>query len=246
MAGELDGDAQGDLIELQNAILTTESLEQFLHEMALLAARLVTGGLSCGMTLGPSGRARTVACSDSLAARADEVQYRIDDGPCLHAMRDGHMVRIDDTADMARWPKFEKEAASLGIRSCLAFPLMAGGEPAGALNLYARDAAAFGAAETRRAESFAENASGALALASRLASYAALNAQLRSSLASRTVIDQAIGVVMARTHCTQARAFEILRTASQNTNVKLRDLAAEIVTSVSGQEPRPASPFEEG
>ena len=50
------------------------------------------------MTMQPNGRPVTVACSDPVAARVDEVQYELDDGPCLHAMRDGHMVRIEDTA----------------------------------------------------------------------------------------------------------------------------------------------------
>ena len=234
-----------ELKELHGALLSTESVEQFLHEMAVLAARLVSGGLSCGMSMHPNGRPRTVACSDVVAARVDEVQYELDDGPCLHAMRDGHMVRIEDTADKARWPEFEAQAASHGIRSCLALPLSAEGKPVGALNLYARDASAFGAAEEQRAENFAGNASGALLLAMRLASYTALIEQLRSSLTSRTVIDQALGIIMAREHCTQARAFAILRSASQNSNVKLRDIAGAVVTSVTGEPPQPAPPFEE-
>jgi GAF domain-containing protein len=236
----------GDLKELQGALLSTQSVEQFLHEMAVLAARLVSGGLSCGMTMQSNGRPVTVACSDPVAAQVDEVQYQLDDGPCLHAMRDGHMVRIEDTAEKAGWPEFETQAASYGIRSCLALPLSADGKPVGALNLYARTASAFGAAETRRAENFAENASGALTLAIRLASHAALIEQLRSSLTSRTVIDHALGIIMAREHCTQARAFAILRTASQNSNVKLRDIASAVVTSVTGEPPQPAAPFEEG
>jgi GAF domain-containing protein len=181
-----------------------------------------------------------VACSDPVAARVDEVQYDLDDGPCLHAMRDGQTVRIQDTVKKARWPEFEARAASHGIRSCLALPLNADGRPAGALNLYARrTSAAFGPAETRRAENFAENASGALALAMRMASHAALIEQLRSSLTSRSVIDQALGIVMAIEHCTQARAFAILRSASQNSNVKLRHIATAIVTSVTGESPQP-------
>jgi GAF domain-containing protein len=236
----------GDLKELQGALLSTQSVEQFLHEMAVLAARLVSGGLSCGMTMQSNGRPMTVACSDPVAAQVDEVQYQLDDGPCLHAMRDGHMVRIEDTAEKAGWPEFEAQAASYGIRSCLALPLSADGKPVGALNLYARAASAFGAAEARRAENFAENASGALTLAIRLASHAALIEQLRSSLTSRTVIDHALGIIMAREHCTQARAFAILRTASQNSNVKLRDIASAVVTSVTGEPPQPAAPFEEG
>jgi len=235
-----------NLKELHGALLSTESVEQFLHEMAVMAARLVGGGLSCGMTMQPSGRPVTVACSDQVAARVDEVQYELDDGPCLHAMRDGSVVRIEDTAEKARWPEFEAEAASHGIRSCLALPLNADGKPVGALNLYSRQASAFGTAEARRAENFAENASGALSLAMRLASHAALIEQLRSSLTSRTVIDQALGIIMAREQCNQARAFAILRSASQNSNVKLRDIASAVVTSVTGEPPPAAPPFEEG
>jgi len=78
----------------------------------------------------------------------------------------------------------------------------------------------------------------------RLASYSELTEQLRSSLTSRAVIYQALGVIMAQERCTQAKAFEIMRTASQNSNLKLRDIAAAIVTSVSGVPPQPHA-FEE-
>jgi GAF domain-containing protein len=244
MAAEPMRDLTAEFKELQNALLNTDSVEQFLHEMAVLAARLVEGGLSCGMTMRSNGRPVTVACTDPVAAKVDEAQYELDDGPCLHAMRNGRLVRIEDTADKMRWPDFEAQAESRGIRSCLALPLSAGGQPVGALNLYARAASAFGPAEARNAENFAEGASGALTLAVRLASQAALIEQLRSSLVSRAVIDQALGMVMARQRCTQARAFAILRSASQNSNVKLRDIASAIITSISGEPPQPPPPFE--
>jgi GAF domain-containing protein len=137
MVNDPDDDANGDLKELQDALLNTESVEQFLHEMSRLAAGLVRGGLSCGMTVQSDGRPMTVACSDPVAARVDELQYQLDDGPCLHAMRDGHTVRIEDTAGMkdpgfkVRWPEFEAQAASHGIRSCLALPLTAEGRSIG-------------------------------------------------------------------------------------------------------------------
>ena len=245
MVGAADEEIHGDFKDLQDALLNTESVEQFLRELAVLAARLVGSGLSCGMTMQSSGQPETVACSDPVAAQVDQVQYQLDNGPCLHAMRAGHLVRIEDTWDKALWPEFERRAASHGIRSCLALPLYANGRSVGALNLYAREAAAFGTAQAQRAEDFAENASGALTLAMRLASRAALIAQLRSTLASRTVIDQALGVIMAREQCTQSRAFAILRSASQNSNVKLRDIAAAIVTSVSGEPPQPPPAFQD-
>jgi GAF domain-containing protein len=125
-------------------------------------------------------------------------------------------------------------------------PLVSDGEPVGALVLYARRPGAFGPEETRRAERFARHASGALALSLRMASCADQNDQLRLSIVSRAVIDQALGVIMATERCPQDKAFALLRSVSQNTNVKIRDLAATIVTRVSGEPPRPTAPFEDG
>jgi GAF domain-containing protein len=243
MSNEMHADAIG----LQNALLNTTNVDQFLHELAVLATRLVADGLGCAMTLRQRGRLPvTAACTDPLAAQADEVQFQTGDGPSLHALRRGERVHVRDMTRHDRWPRFCRQAVSLGVRSCLVVPLMRDGEPLGALALYARRPFAFGPDETRRADGFARHASGALTLALRMASCEDLNNQLRSSIASRTVIDQALGVIMATEHCPQEKAFALLRTVSQNTNVKLRDLAATIVTSASGEPPRPASRFEEG
>jgi GAF domain-containing protein len=242
----MSSEVQEDLLGLQNALLKTDSVEQFLHELAILSAQTVDGARSCSMALRPHGRPLTAAaCSDSLAAAADEVQYETGDGPCLHAVRHARPVRIDDTAASDRWPRFCRRAAELGIHSCYALPLIVDGQPVGALVLYARRPAAFGPGETKRADRFAGDASGALTLALRMATGADLNDQLRSSISSRTVIDQALGVIMATEHCPQDRALALLKSVSQNNNVRLRDLAASIVMSATGQPPQAPSPFEE-
>jgi transcriptional regulator with GAF, ATPase, and Fis domain len=240
-------DTQTDLIGLQNALLKTDSVEQFLHELAVLSTKMVSDGLSCGMSLRQRGRPSiTAACSDPLASAANELQNQTGDGPCLYALRHARPVRVDDMAAHDKWQRFCHQAAALGIHSCYALPLLADDEPVGALVLYSRKPSAFGPEETRRAAAFAKQASGALTLSLRMASCADLNDQLKSSIASRAVIDQAVGVIMATEHCPQDRAFALLRGVSQNTNVKLRDLAVDIVTSASGEPPRPASPFEDG
>jgi GAF domain-containing protein len=245
----VSNEVQTDLAELQNALLKTDSVEQFLHELAVLAARTVGAGegMSCGMALRRRGRpASATACSDPLASEADRVQYQSGDGPALHALRHARPVNIRDTAATRLWPRFCGQAAATGIRSCYAVPLINDRAPVGALVLYARRPGAFGPQETARAEKFARHASGALALALRMASCADQNDQLRSSIMSRAVIDQALGVIMATERCPQDKAFALLRSVSQNTNVKIRDLAATIVTRVSGEPPRPAAPFEDG
>jgi GAF domain-containing protein len=231
------------ITELQNVLLGTESIEKFVHELAVQAASLVSGSLSCGITMSRGGQTSTVACSDDLATEVNDIQYRLLEGPCLTALDDGCLARIDDMTAEDRWPRFAAEAARTGIKSCLSLPLITREETVGALNLYSQDSHAFGADETRRAERFAENAAGALALGLRLASYSALTDQLRASLASRAVIDQAVGVIMAQQRCPQDQAFGVLRTASQNRNVKLREIAREVVAGVAGEHPQPP-PFD--
>jgi GAF domain-containing protein len=237
-------DMQPDLAGLQNALLNTDNVEQFLHELVALPAKMVADELSCGMSLRQRGRPPITACSDPLASAADDVQYQTGDGPALYAMRHARPVLVDDMASHDRWLRFCRQAADLGIRSCYALPLTAGDETAGTLIMYSRQPSAFGPDETRRAATFARHAAGALTLALRMASCADLNDQLKSSIVSRAVIDQAVGVIMATEHCPQDRAFAMLRSVSQNTNVKLRDLAVDIVTSAGGEPPRPTSPFE--
>jgi hypothetical protein len=129
---------------------------------------------------------------------------------------------------------FGRRAASHGIRSALSVPLKADGT-AGALNLYAAVPAAFGATEVHTAEIFARHAAGALTVAHQ----ANLVGHMHAALTSRAIIDQAIGVIMAQNRCTPDVASTMLRTASQNRNVKMRQLAAEIIAGVSRKPPEP-------
>jgi GAF domain-containing protein len=231
---------------LQDALLRTGTVEEFLKEVATLAAPLVDDGVLCATALPGQGRRVTAtACTDQVAAELDELQSAQGDGPGLRAARRGEVVRIDDVSQHDRWRRFASRALAAGIRSSLSVPLMADGRPAGFLSLYGRRPHAFGPEVTRQARWFAAQASGALALAMRMASCNDLNDQLRSSMASRAIIEQALGVIMVTAHCPHDQALAKLKRDSQNTNVKIRDLAARIVTEATGQAPQPPRPFEE-
>ncbi|HEY7429368.1 MAG TPA: GAF and ANTAR domain-containing protein [Streptosporangiaceae bacterium] len=232
-------DLIASIAELQRLLVATEGVEDFLQGLASLAAGLLSEGLSCGVAVEADGKPVTAACSDEVASQIDEVQYLLGEGPCLTALRDQKVVSVEDTAETADWPGFAPQAAAYGIRSCLSVPLRSKQRVMGALNLYSPVPGAFREPEVQRAEEFAGHASAALAVATRLAAYTSLVEQLRASLVSRAVIDQALGVIMGQKRCTQAEAFDVLRTASQQRNIKLRELAREIVTEVSGQPPQP-------
>ncbi len=238
-------DITGGIAELQRLVLATHGIGEFLRGLAGLASGLLPGGLSCGVALESDGKPMTASCSDDVASQVDEVQFLLGEGPCPDALRQQQAVCVADTATATAWPGFAPLAASYGVRSCLCLPLVSDRSTIGALSLYATRPHVFGAAEIRVAAEFAGHAASALAVASRLAAYTALTDQLRASLASRAIIDQALGVIMARERCSQAEAFTILRNASQRRNVKLREVARWIVTEVSGEVPQPP-PFREG
>lgn len=61
-------------------------------------------------------------------------------------------------------------------------------------------------------------------------------AQLRQALASRTVIDQAQGMVMALAGCSADEAWHVLVEVSQRTNTKLREVATALVGTSHGAE----------
>lgn len=238
MAGE-PSDFRTSITELQAVLLATDSIDGFLQEVATLAARELGQGLSCGITLQLNGRPLTVASSDTNAAQIDEPQYGLDHGPCLTALRTGTQVRIDDLAADPRWRDYAVRALAHGVRSSLSTPLTTPDGPVGALNLYSNRPRFFGPAQTQLAERFAQDATIAVGIAARLAGQSVLTGQLRASLASRAVIDQAIGVIMAQQRCTATDAFAILRAASQHRNIKLRQVAEQIITGITGRPPQP-------
>ncbi|HEU0089294.1 MAG TPA: GAF and ANTAR domain-containing protein [Pseudonocardiaceae bacterium] len=220
--------------ELQQLLLDTEDITEFLNEVVRYTANTLAPGLSCGMTVDRDGTPLTVASSDALARALDEVQYGHDCGPCLTAMRSGTSVIITDLATDDRWGDYRLDALAHGMASALSLPLDAGPGVRGALNIYAKQPQVFGAERQHQAEALVAEASRALRLAVRLTDQVQLSRHLEAAMASRSVIDQAIGVIMGQNRCTAAAAFEILRRASSHRNIKLRDVANEIVTRISG------------
>ena len=153
----------------------------------------------------------------------DVLQQQLGTGPCLSALGDGALVRSDDLAAEARWGTFGAQAlAQHGVRSVASYPMQLGSEVVGALNLFSRRAGAFTA-------DGAIEAGGVLAVHAALAVGAANErANLVAAMDSRATIGVAIGVIMGRQGIDQSRAFDVLRRASQRTNVKLREIAVQV------------------
>ena len=228
------------LSELAGLLLSTASFEQLLQGVAELSVRVIEPAATCGITLAQDDRVITVASADALARQLDEQQYEYELGPCLQSLASGEVVEAADLATEKRWQGYPTVAMAQGILAILSTPLIVEGKPVGVLNLYARSAQAFNAVDRQLAGLLAGQAAIVITAALRHYDEITLSDHLRIALSSRSVIDQAIGIVMAQRHCDPDTAFATLRTISQRRNVKLRAVAAELATAI--QSPSPDNP----
>ena len=243
---------------LSRILVKGETLGSTLDRIARLAAELLPQADAASITISEAGGpARTASSSEPEAplkapgqitvADLDAEQNRLDEGPCLAAMRDRQTVLIDSMHTETRWQGFCRAALAAGIESVLAVPL--GDEsveaPRGAINFFARTAHVFTETDRSAANRFSAHAGVAAANAGAFADLQAdralLARRLEDALHSRAVIDQAVGILMERERLGPEEAFQMLRSASQKLNVKLRMIAAEIVESAAGLRPPEAA-----
>jgi GAF domain-containing protein len=175
--------------------------------------------------------AETVACSSERVWAIDSDQYAAGEGPCLQAARTGEIVRVGVEQARERWPEFARSAQLAGVASYLSAPLIVDDEFAGSLNLYSEKPHGFGELDEALLRLYVTAATAALANARRYAEVRVLAEQLGQALESREMIGQAVGVLMARRGVSAEQAFQDLARQSQNTNTKLRELAASVVAS---------------
>jgi len=221
--------------QLHDLHFSTKGLDSLLEQVSVLAADIVDADTSVGITVIREDHPATVASSDERTLTLDEIQYANGDGPCLYAARTDEVIAIDDITTDGRWREYHARAAAAGLRSSLSVPLRLGDLAAGAMNLYVFDHHMFADAERAVIGEFSDEASRAVSLALRHELLTEKNDHLHTAMATRRLIDQAIGLVMAQNRCSADEAFDILRRASQNRNVKINRLAAQMIHNVTGR-----------
>jgi len=233
MEDQQASDAQFVAADIQDLLLDTPDVEAFLTELARHSAAMLSSPgarVFCGVTLIRHRSATTVASSDDRARLLDELQYQFEEGPCLTAARTGVQISIPDLENDETWPDYTEVAAKNGVRSVLALPFQLPDDTAKAgLNLYSETVRGFDPAAIQRASDYVQQASKGLRLAVLIAQHSQTSENLRAAMSSRTVIDVATGIIIAQNRCSQAEAMEIIKRASSNRNIKLRDVAQAIV-----------------
>ena len=175
----------------------------------------------------------TAASSDPRVNDVDDDQYRADEGPCLEAARTGQMVRVHVDAVAERWPQFAANVAGMGVHSYLSAPMSIDDRHLGALNIYSRNSHGFEDIDEVLVQLFTTAIEAAVRITRRAETAETELDGLITAMRTRADIDQAKGIIMAVRGVSADEAFALLAEKSQNTNVKLNALAAEMIRSIS-------------
>jgi ANTAR domain/GAF domain len=223
---------------VQDMLLDTQDVQDFLDELARFSAESMSGPrgqIYCGITLLRHRSAATVASSSEHAQAVDEIQYQFGDGPCLRSCREGVLVHVPDFALDTEFPDYNDTVLRNGIRSVLAVPFdLPGADARAGLNLYSEKPNVFDPGAVESAVSYVRQASKGLRLAVLLAQRNDNAANMKRAMESRTIIDTAVGIIIAQNRCSQEDAINLIKSASSTRNLKLRDVAAAIVESAGG------------
>ncbi|HWH34012.1 MAG TPA: GAF and ANTAR domain-containing protein, partial [Acidimicrobiales bacterium] len=183
----------------------------------------------------------TYGATGELPAAADERQYEVGHGPCVDAAQGNQWTIVADCRTDDRWPDVTGPLATKGLLSSMSIPLPLHEGSVGALNSYARTPRAFDESDVPLGEQFAALAAVTVANARSYIDAARAAEGMREAMRSRSVIEQAKGIIIGRTGCSPERAFELLVQQSQHENRKLREVAASLVAQAGGPRP-PAAP----
>lgn len=222
------------LTDLAEVLEAEEELGLALQRSVDMLTRAVPGADMASVTVLREDKVETVASSNERVWTIDSDQHAAGEGPCLEAARTGQTVRTSVGDALRRWPQFARSARAAGVESYLSCPLLLDEEYAGSLNLYSEQAHGFADFDVALIRLYVTAANAAIANARRYAKARDLSGQLKQALNSRAVIDQAIGTLMAQRGLTAQQAFDELSRQSQNTNVKLREVAARLVGDLHG------------
>ncbi|MEU4294037.1 GAF and ANTAR domain-containing protein [Kribbella sp. NPDC026596] len=197
-----------------------------IEETAETVVHFALQALHCshaGVALAVKGHQPEIpAVTSPIVADVFRSQWTAAEGPLVESLRSRATVLVADTATEQRWSEWAAKVSAAGVRSVLDVPLTTAGETVGVLGLYSVTPDAFGPDDEAIAHLLAMHASVAIVTVRN-------ERNLAQAVDARTMVGQAIGILMERYGIDEDRAFAVLKRYSQHTNTKLRDIAQELI-----------------
>lgn len=220
----MGGSLAQDLADAARQLQGKDDAQDTMEVAVRLAVAQVDGADDCGISLvDGKGSVRSPAYSADRVRRADELQVELDEGPCLQAIREHETVYSPNVAEDDRWPEWGRTVSErFGVNSMLCFQLFTTEDNVGALNLYSSSVDGFDRNDREHGLALAAHVAVAVAAVQEID-------QLKGAVDTRTVIGEALGILMERFDLTPEQAFTVLTRVSNTQNIKLRVLASELV-----------------
>jgi hypothetical protein len=219
---------------LRDLFAAEEPLDDIAGRVAKTAVAAIPYADAVSITVLSWPDARTAASTHEQALQLDHQQYASGRGPCLEAALQRTPVRAVVAEEHHRWPEFVDAAKRVGIHASLSVPLLIGGldqeqELVGSLNIYSHTASAFDPFDAQLMRLYTVAAGQAITNAGRWQHSRETVTQLETALLSRSDIDMAKGALIALHGCDPGEAFTRLVEESQRRNIKVRDVAVEMI-----------------
>jgi GAF domain-containing protein len=182
--------------------------------------------------LGRAEHPSTICTSDTVAARVEELQFELGEGPHWEALRTGRAVSVADVAtdSFARWPMFGPAVADTTARALFSIPLLLGAITIGVVDLYRSRPGEMDPRELAIARRLAGSAAApALRTAVRSADKEEDKA-LREVPEMRREVHQATGMLLVQLDTTATDAFMRLRAHAFSNGRPVGDVAHDVVT----------------
>jgi ANTAR domain len=204
-----------------------------IHAAICVAATLMVPGCDhASLMICRDGACSTAAVSDPIAHKIDKLELALGTGPCLDAIDEQTAQMASDLTTGSRWLELAaRVVAETPVRGAMSLRMPLDHAEVGALNLFSDTVNAFDNTSVERAVVLAAFGT----VATNATAHGEDAAGLRRGLVSNRAIGKAIGMLMVLNDVSDDAAFDILRRTSQDTNVKVVDVAVDFIRRRSVQ-----------
>ena len=217
-------------VELADTLVEGFDVVEFLQMLTERSVELIDTDAAGLMLDDQRGNLRVIAYTDESARLLELFELQRQEGPCLDCFATGQVIaNVDLDEARGRWPVFSEAARDLGFSTSHALPLRLRRQIIGALNLFTVEPTPLSAEQLAVAQGLADIATIGLLHERALHDQVVLSEQLQTALHSRIVIEQAKGVLSARSGATVAEAFQLMRSHARRTGEPLTEVAAAVI-----------------
>lgn len=217
-------------VELADTLVDEFDALDFLHTLTEHSVLLLNTDAAGVILSDQHGQLHVVASTSNRAQVLELFELQRAEGPCLDCFRTGLAVaNVDPVEAQVRWPQFSAASIQAGYRSTHAIPLRLRNSVIGAMNLFCLDQETLSEDDLALGQALADVATIGLLQERAVRESEMLAEQLQTALNSRILIEQAKGVLLARSGVDVDEAFMLMRNHSRRSNQLLKDVATAVI-----------------